>query len=298
MRTALNPHHHPFCAKVERFAAVDGQEVLPENVLLEWDATQNSRYDKHIQPPMAKQMTPGEVGCAMSHVQLWKELAEIEPRESNTNNMLILEDDAILYQPKSTRRRQSPHKANHNKHGTGRYGDSSFTPKHNNWRTNSFRSIDASPLEEDSTEDDDSGRIRSIMSTDTACFIPALLDVWKILPEDWDILYLGFSDRGERRYISPTKRTSLPVTLFRPTYGFHTHAYALGQRAAKVLLEHLPVQGPLDVWLADNQWFGLNVYCAVVEDGTSFKGKLGAQLISQQRHNIKSDIGMSGRVSL
>ena len=289
-----NHHHHPFCGKVERFAAVDGKEVLPENVTLEWDATQNAQYDKHIQPPMTKQMTPGEVGCAMSHVQLWKELAEMETRESDTN-MLILEDDAILYQPKSKRRRQSPHKANYGKPGTGRNGDSTL---HNNWRTNSS-SLDAPPLEEtlDDSMDEESERIRSIMSTDTPGFIPALLDVWKILPEDWDILYLGFSDRGERRYIAKGTRTSLPVALFRPTYGFHTHAYALGQRAARVLLEQLPVQGPLDVWLADNQWFGLNVYCAVVEDGTSFKGKLGAQLISQQRHNTKSDIGMSGRVS-
>ena len=51
--------------------------------------------------------------------------------------------------------------------------------------------------------------------------------------------------------------------------------------------------GPVDVWLADNNWFGLNVNCAVVaNEGYNNEG---AFLISQQRHKSDSDIRQSGR---
>ncbi|KAL3934085.1 MAG: hypothetical protein SGBAC_010112, partial [Bacillariaceae sp.] len=360
MRHCLNNYHHekeqehhPFAAKVERFAAVDGQDVMhlyeddvghdadelslvPLLPLLEWDATQNAQYDKYIQPPMIKQLTAGEVGCAMSHIQLWKELAEMgkiissttpteEEFETTTSGgencntaeatMLILEDDAILYQEqrgsdrhrscKGKGRRQSYQPASHNhynKNGRGRRHSDSFAL---GWRNTTSRSTSL-------LDDESSTSLSSSLSSTTldeeskgGGFVQALLDVEKILPKDWDILYLGFSDRGERKYIvkdggaaDAKKATILPVTLFRPTYGFHTHAYALNQKAASVLLDNLPVKGPLDVWLADNQWFGLSVYCANIDDGSSFHGKTGAQLISQQRHDTRSDIRQSGRVSM
>lgn len=82
--------------------------------------------------------------------------------------------------------------------------------------------------------------------------------------------------------------------MFRPTYGFHTHAYALTKSAAETLLQNGPVCGPLDVWLADNEWFGLNVYCGVVAN--EGYNKEGALLISQRKHDTKSDIVQSGRV--
>ncbi len=233
------------CEKLERFDAVDGARVMgkrnhmnQQDILkandnefpnLEWDATKNALYDRHIQAPMIKLMTPGEVGCAMSHVRLWAQLAE--SNDENTT-MLILEDDAVFYSRK----------------------------------------------------------------TGTTNFVDAMQQVWKTLPSDWDILYLGFSDRGERKYIdkgSNEAPKSIQIRLFRPTYGFHTHAYVLKASAAKVLLSQLPVNGPLDVWLADNEWFGLNVYCTVVAN-EGWEGQ-GAWLVSQRRHDTKSDIGQSGR---
>ena len=163
-------------------------------------------------------------------------------------------------------------------------------------------------------------------------FLTAYHLAWTQLPEDWDIWYLGFSDRGERLPVedlfevpkkshhhhhhhrdnndgpstagtsSPTIiAPSLKIEVFRPTYGFHTHAYVLNVRAAKTLLAHLPVQGPLDVWLADNDWFGLNVYCSVIaNEGWQ---NTGAWLVTQNRKPIKieqtsgfdSDIHQSGR---
>ena len=49
----------------------------------------------------------------------------------------------------------------------------------------------------------------------------------------------------------------------------------------------------VDVWLADNEWFGLNIYCCVVAN-EGWHGQ-GASLISQRRHDTKSDIAQSGR---
>ena len=233
--------HSAMRNKVERFEAVDGTLIMEQRCSnndydfhdqefpnLQWDATKNALYDHHIQAPMAKLMTPGEVGCAMSHVRLWKELAELDVENAT---MLILEDDAVFYGRKSGRK-----------------------------------------------------------------FVDAMKQVWKALPSDWDVLYLGFSDRGERHYIVTDPKgssNSCEIHLFRPTYGFHTHAYVLKASAAQVLLGNLPVNGPLDVWLADNEWFGLNVYCSVVAN-EGWEGQ-GAWLVSQRRHDTKSDIGQSGR---
>jgi GR25 family glycosyltransferase involved in LPS biosynthesis len=133
-------------------------------------------------------------------------------------------------------------------------------------------------------------------------FVRAFHRAWEQLPEDWDFLYLGFSSRGERSYLGApstsddSPSSDLQVQLYRPTYGFHTHAYVVKKRAAKLLLERLPVVGPIDVWLADNAWWGLDVYCAVIanegwqrEDGT-FEG---SNLVSQQKGKYSSDVPQS-----
>lgn len=126
-------------------------------------------------------------------------------------------------------------------------------------------------------------------------FLNAFTNVWNSLPSDWHILYLGFSPRGARIPVKTEEKQtmSVDVHLFRPTYGFHTHAYALSKAAASTLLSNGPITGPVDVWLADNKWFGLNVYCAVVaNEGYNHEGVF---LISQQRHKSDSDIRQSGR---
>jgi GR25 family glycosyltransferase involved in LPS biosynthesis len=199
-------------------------------------------------------MSTGEVGCALSHIALWRQLVENDDKTC----MMVLEDDAI------------------------------FTKKN--------------------------GKSR---------FVSALEEAWNQLPENnWGLLYLGFSSRGERIYIDnnsnvngdgigsktrklpadqhrswPTKHRAPEVQLYKPEYGFHTHAYIITKTAAKVLLNNLPCQGPIDVWLADNKWFDIHVYCAVItnegwklEDGT-YEGSV---LVRQNRHQgCKTDVAQS-----
>ena len=117
--------------KIERCNAVDGRAVMeklqtstensdagePDLPQIEWDATENAKYDKHIKPPMTKMLSPGEVGCAMSHVGLWRQLAEADEGEKDARSaptMLILEDDAIFYQdPMSSQRNQQQKGSQH-----------------------------------------------------------------------------------------------------------------------------------------------------------------------------------------
>jgi GR25 family glycosyltransferase involved in LPS biosynthesis len=274
LKSSLGERGRLFTQQVEKFDAVDGAalllqtdenthrgEALVMDCLLEWDATKNAMYDRHIEPPMAKRLSPGEVGCALSHVQLWRELLHCDDLESST--MLILEDDATFYTRKGGDQQSS--------RGGGRRGHTGRTRKGDTTR---LASRGASPG-----------------------FLEAFSSIWKAMPADWEILYLGFSDRGERIIVPCQQQledSSVKVSIFRPTYGFHTHAYALSKSAASILLSNLPVVGPLDVWLADNRWFGLNVYCGVVAN-EGYHGQ-GACLVSQRKHDTLSDICQSGRL--
>jgi GR25 family glycosyltransferase involved in LPS biosynthesis len=239
-----------FARKIQRFNATVGASAVVCDTVCQtsWDNTKDAQYNRKATPGI-KKMSPGEVGCALSHVELWKELAVAAvpadlPKSSN-QTMLILEDDAIF------------------------------------------------------TTTSGSGKSR---------FAAAFAQAWKQLAvdEDWGILYLGFSGRGERTYGESAReeeeaKRGLTVKLYRPEYGYHTHAYVITQAAARTLLEeYLPVVGPIDVWLADNQWFGLPVYCAVV-DGEGWKNAEGcfegAALVGQHRgRGTKSDIVQSSEV--
>jgi len=273
-----------FADQIVRFEAVRGQDVLdgnhpladqlPRIVQLKWDATKNAKFSKRVHQAdgdLQKTMSAGEVGCAFSHVQLWKRLLELrDQQECDTVKsnpiMLILEDDIVFTKWPAPKGRSSDRFRNTpNRHSVHR-------------------------------------------------FVSAFAKAWRQLPDDWSILYLGFSSRGERFYVTDDQETAntketrnspvtfdaktrdsrrsvdndddLKVRIYRPTYGFHTHAYAINAKAASTLLEHLPVVGPIDVWLADNAWFGLRVYAAVIAnegwqlDDGSYEG---TNLISQDR---------------
>jgi len=221
---------------MERVEAVDGSSLAGKSLhqisslcCTEWDATNNARWDHNFLPPYKKKMTGGEIGCVLSHVGLWQQLASDPQGDAN---MLILEDDVVFYPGKP------------NEKG----------------------------------------------------FVEAFSSFVDLLPPDWDMVYLGFCNFGPRKNAleccpststNGTDTDTFPLQIFRPTYGFYTHAYALTELAASRLLEQLPVAAPLDVWLADNDWFDLNVYVAVVPSPDGLKGK-GVSMIAQRR--VDSDI--------
>lgn len=223
-----------FLERIERFDAIDGSLFTDDNnndIHLKWDSTINAKYSPK-ETACIRTMLPGEVGCALSHIALWRRLVA-----SDDSHWLILEDDCSFAKSQDGRDR----------------------------------------------------------------FAMAFSRAWNELPLDWGLFYLGFSDRGERRYVnkcqhSPkhSNRLEPEIEVFSPKYGYHTHAYMITKTAAQTLLENLPVSGPIDVWLADHQWFGVPTYSAVIanegwkrEDGT-YEGKT---LVYQFRpENFLSDV--------
>ena len=92
-----------FCQKIgmniERFPAIWGKsldlnninDVNPIEIQIEWDTTINSLYDPMIKNPGVVKMTDGEIGCALSHIRVWKKYQEM-----GVNSVLVLEDDALF----------------------------------------------------------------------------------------------------------------------------------------------------------------------------------------------------------
>ena len=249
---------------LQRWSAVDGAakhgdediddaKDLPYHPLVvswDWDATKNAMYDTKVMPGW-RTLTPGEWGCAMSHVQLWQRLVEglVVPPDYNGDNQYHCDGNA-----------------RHNHH-------------HSSTATHLLILEDDVALE------------RHLPRQARA--------VWDCLPADWGILYWGFNSRGPRRYIvgGEDGDDSEKIALYQPTYGFHTHAYWITRDAATVLLQHLPVVGPLDVWLADNKWFDIPTYCAIRPGRGWFdKGTEqyeGVPLVRQKKRELSSDIVQS-----
>ena len=79
--------------KGRRFPAKTGDEVADSLVAREWHSGLNCLYDKKTVAALHK-MSKGERGCTGSHIALWKQCAK---RDDPTKPMLILEDDAVLW---------------------------------------------------------------------------------------------------------------------------------------------------------------------------------------------------------
>ena len=69
----------------ERFTAVDGNTISPEHIL-PYVADREWR-----DPYWNRRLTKGEIGCILSHIQLWKKCVELN------EGILILEDDVVIH---------------------------------------------------------------------------------------------------------------------------------------------------------------------------------------------------------
>lgn len=86
-------------------------------------------------------------------------------------------------------------------------------------------------------------------------FVPILARALAELPSDADVLYLGYSQAAEwRREISPE--------LVESEYVWTTVAYIIWPKGAQKLLSQLPVNEPVDNWMAGHAAAGeLKAYC-------------------------------------
>jgi GR25 family glycosyltransferase involved in LPS biosynthesis len=67
------------------FKAIDGRNV---KVDFEWSLYNNWKIDNHSNSYYNRDILPGEIGCALSHLSVWK-----DAKKKNYDSILILEDD-------------------------------------------------------------------------------------------------------------------------------------------------------------------------------------------------------------
>eukprot|EP00927_Polykrikos_kofoidii_P080496 TRINITY_DN77373_c0_g1_i1.p1 TRINITY_DN77373_c0_g1~~TRINITY_DN77373_c0_g1_i1.p1 ORF type:complete len:296 (-),score=28.72 TRINITY_DN77373_c0_g1_i1:29-916(-) len=90
------------CLRVRRFRATDGScddSDVPETVVArEWNTDRNAKYDGRAgsRAGVRLQMSSGERACAMSHVRVWREVANSCSCISPEQPTVILEDDAVF----------------------------------------------------------------------------------------------------------------------------------------------------------------------------------------------------------
>jgi GR25 family glycosyltransferase involved in LPS biosynthesis len=275
---SIQRHVQRYMPTLQRWEAVNGIQfvtdkesiLLPTNNIVQpqWDTTRNAVYDTNVTTGIQQTMTAGEMGCAASHVQLWQHLVQSDESTFPTT-------------------------------------DATTTNKHHKMTQMLI------------VEDD-------IAITDPNTFGRDLQQVFQSVPKNWGILYLGFSSRGPRTYIVEQQSSEKNkggrkdnnkdtndeeedgIAIYRPAYGFHTHAYMITCTAAQTLLQHLPVCGPLDVWLADHNWFGIPTYCCVATTTSPNKKHRrkgwydplqdcyeGVNFIRQQKRQLSSDVPTS-----
>jgi GR25 family glycosyltransferase involved in LPS biosynthesis len=157
---------------IERHSACNpskGDVVPATDVATQWDTTLNSRFDHTYRPHVILNMSFGERGCAMSHLQLWRKMVG-----QGLPMAMIFEDD-ILLAPNFTHR---------------------------------------------------------------------LDQCIAALPPDWDIFYLEYANG-----YPATKAVNNPP-LYKGAYVWHTGAYVMSRKGALTCLQHLPIDGPVDNFLA------------------------------------------------
>ena len=259
--------------ELERVAAVDGLDASIHSEAQSgcggsavdpmWKPARSLRWNKGVELKLSSrgelteltiEMTPGEVGCAMSHVAMWKRCAMLSDDSSASSaGCFILEDDT------------APAAGSCILPGRGRF-------------VQTLRELwDAVPHDFDVVYLGFCDRgprktkiIRMCPSHASEASVEARWAERELArsQKDWikaDSILAQLKAEGISDVKSSSRQTvtSLPPGVFVPTYGWCTHAYVIRPKAAEVLLGNLPVRGPIDTWLADNKWFGLEVYCLV-----------------------------------
>lgn len=114
-KARLAPLESSGCLRVRRFSATDGSSrdklsTVPDSaVAREWTTDRNAKYDGRpgARPGVRLAMSPGERGCAMSHVRVWREVAAGQTcgegasaaaaaGASWESPTIVLEDDAVI----------------------------------------------------------------------------------------------------------------------------------------------------------------------------------------------------------
>ena len=219
----------------------DSFEDIPVDIVAtHWDSTLNSKFDKQCAVNSATPLTPSERACAAGHVMVWKLIYDLSVEQSfheNTSGIF----------------RKIPHIVlNSSRDSIGNLSKEEFyrlsrVYSSNQWSHHHHKGVNNNKyylIFEDDFE------IKSWLTVDHRnaskyCGFMARVDeIQRNLPPETDICYLG--------YVKPYEVTwkQYGKNFLEPTYLWQLHAYLLSPSGAKKLLASLPVNSPVDNFVA------------------------------------------------
>lgn len=211
--------------------------LIPDVVVTKiWDSTLNSTFDELCIPNKNNVLSASERACAMSHVMVWQSIANFssDSKGKPGDTSFSMSRRAI------------------NTFGETNFGGHiSFYEWMNQLgfvRNLSSPSFIVGP---DTTNKqrytlvlEDDAIFRGIADSFRAMYIRHIVDS---LPSDCDLCYIGYA----ANWSSQDKVTFSDRSMFiTPSYVWQLHGYLLSPGGAKKLLNHLPVDSPVDNFVA------------------------------------------------
>jgi hypothetical protein len=215
------------------------EEMSVDVICTTWDTELNARFDKSTAISKALLMTPSERACAMSHVLAWKVafysslwgtagtgvckplLREYEARVAKTPPIHLTTPRSFVHSPADLAKAVSDTEEIR----------TFMTLRGGSQWINGYYLV----MEDDIKIDSGDGKE----------FLGKLADLTRALPKNTDICYLGYViPKNAKVTYSPKK------TYIKPTYLWQLHAYLLSAGGAKKLLSYLPVNAPVDNFIA------------------------------------------------
>lgn len=219
----------------------DLTESIPlEIVTTHWNSTLNSTFDKQCAVNVATPLTPSERACAVGHIMVWKLIYELSIEQvyrGNVQGIFQKIPPVVLNLARSSMKFLSKE-------------DFYFLSRmysSNQWCHHVAKGVNNCGyflVFEDDFE------IKSWVTIDHDCgdkytgFMARVYEIQRNLPPETDICYLG--------YVKPYEITwkKCGKHFLEPTYLWQLHAYLLSPSGARKLLSSLPVDSPVDNFVA------------------------------------------------
>eukprot|EP00607_Mallomonas_marina_P001548 CAMPEP_0182430326 /NCGR_PEP_ID=MMETSP1167-20130531/39451_1 /TAXON_ID=2988 /ORGANISM="Mallomonas Sp, Strain CCMP3275" /LENGTH=356 /DNA_ID=CAMNT_0024615287 /DNA_START=64 /DNA_END=1130 /DNA_ORIENTATION=+ len=236
-----------------RIAAVDGQsllgfglDIIPQSeVCTHWDSSFNAQFDTKCVVNKSTPMTLSERACSASHIRAWRIVEDLSislrcgSSDGRVQGLRGSVDDEMLERHRSVRR--SLYQMTRQ-----RGGWSSRVLSESDSRRSSSAGVESLRRDAFLILEDDAGFLSDTGEVPIRCRIS---DVVHHLPDDFDICYLGYVlPRGTLS--GHKKKVCFKSGFLQPTYLWQLHAYLLTGVGAQILLKNLPVDCPVDNFVA------------------------------------------------
>jgi hypothetical protein len=219
-------------------SALNAPQISPKVVTTHWDSTLNSTYDGSCAVNIATPMTPSERACALSHVSIWKYIMNCDSGGGNSSSTIT---DSISYAIS-----QIPSICiNHNRLTQSNVNELLIPITLDNYSLSNcspYRSDVFDIAKKSYLIFEDDAEIIEFNTNIT--FQTQLHEVLKKLPSNYDVCYLGYA--APKKAIQHAKSK----LLFQPKYLWQLHCYILSTSGAMKLLSYLPINAPVDNYIA------------------------------------------------